>query len=470
MLPRQQGGDHRKGIDRMSRTPAWAPLLLALLATTACGGGGSGTSAPPASYSVGGTVSGLSGTGLTLKNGGDTITVSANGTFTFPTQVAGGASYAVAVGTQPGSPAQICTVSNGSGTIAAANVTAVAVACRAAPAGYVYISQPGSSLGPADGTLLALAIDATTGALSQVGTVTAPGGASTITASRSNRELILARGDFRSTTHPDWGPLVQRYRIDGATGRLAYDSQITTDSQTLSLFTHPDGVGLYGVGSGVTYYSLAAGTAATPLALPGSGEGVIDPAGKYIYVSSGPSDRFANYGIISVSLANPAQPVASSQLAVDDRLYRTAIHPGGRYLYATSLSEASVALFDLGSDGVVTRGASYPAPRGARGIFVAPSGNFLYLADADGDQLIRYRLDANGVPSDPVSIAMPDPLMFATDPDGRFLYVLTFGPSGGPASIYAYAIGGDGLLTPLSGSPYPAGETSRSMAVAKYVP
>ncbi len=84
------------------------------------------------SYTVGGSVSGLTGSGLVLRdNGGDNLSVSASGTFTFATAVASGATYAVTVFTQPTSPAQTCTVASGSGTVGAANVTNVAVTCAA---------------------------------------------------------------------------------------------------------------------------------------------------------------------------------------------------------------------------------------------------------------------------------------------------------------------------------------------------
>ena len=81
-------------------------------------------------YSVGGTVSGLAGTGFELSlNGGAPLAVSANGGFTFPTDVASGATYTVTVATAPGSPAQTCAIDHGNGTVVAANVTDVAVTC-----------------------------------------------------------------------------------------------------------------------------------------------------------------------------------------------------------------------------------------------------------------------------------------------------------------------------------------------------
>src|SRR5262245_20847331 len=80
----------------------------------------------PTTYEVGGTVSGLSGTVVLQDNGGDNLTVSANGSFTFATALASGAAYNVTVQTNPSG--QSCSVSNGTGTIASANITNVAVA------------------------------------------------------------------------------------------------------------------------------------------------------------------------------------------------------------------------------------------------------------------------------------------------------------------------------------------------------
>ena len=53
-------------------------------------------------FTVGGTVSGLSGTVVLQDNGADNLTVTANGPFTFATALAPGAAYAVTVKTNPG--------------------------------------------------------------------------------------------------------------------------------------------------------------------------------------------------------------------------------------------------------------------------------------------------------------------------------------------------------------------------------
>ncbi len=77
---------------------------------------------------VGGTISGLTGTAVLENNAGNDLSTSANGAFTFSTALAGGSAYNVTVKTNPSG--QTCTVTNPSGTIAAANVTNVAVSLR----------------------------------------------------------------------------------------------------------------------------------------------------------------------------------------------------------------------------------------------------------------------------------------------------------------------------------------------------
>jgi len=80
-------------------------------------------------YTVGGTISGLTASGLVLlDNGGDPTTISANATqFTMNTGLAYGSTYAITVQTQPAG--LVCSVSNGTGTVGAADVTSVSIAC-----------------------------------------------------------------------------------------------------------------------------------------------------------------------------------------------------------------------------------------------------------------------------------------------------------------------------------------------------
>jgi hypothetical protein len=82
------------------------------------------------SRTIGGNITGLLGTGLVLQNnaGNDLTIVPSNSVYTFATLIEDGLTYEVTVFAQPGSPAQICTVANPTGTVSA-NVTNANVTC-----------------------------------------------------------------------------------------------------------------------------------------------------------------------------------------------------------------------------------------------------------------------------------------------------------------------------------------------------
>jgi hypothetical protein len=102
-----------------------------------------------ATYTVGGSISGLTASGLVLANGSDTLTVAANAAlFTMPTAVASAATFDVTVQTQPAG--LICTVSAGSGTVSTSDVTNVAVSCAlqlsfTAPGSYMFTVPAGTT-------------------------------------------------------------------------------------------------------------------------------------------------------------------------------------------------------------------------------------------------------------------------------------------------------------------------------------
>lgn len=99
-------------------------------------------------FTIGGTISGLTTTGLELlNNGGDNLSVAANATtFQFSTSQIQGSTYDVTIGHQP--QGLLCTVSNGSGTVTA-DVTNISVVCAA----YVYLVDQGGA-GSGNGNII----------------------------------------------------------------------------------------------------------------------------------------------------------------------------------------------------------------------------------------------------------------------------------------------------------------------------
>ena len=126
-------------------------LLLTVLFATSCypahtgagdafnnNGGGGGSSQ---SFTVGGTVSGLTGSGLVLlDNGADNLTIIASGAFTFKTPIASGGTFSVSVFAQPSG--QTCSVTGASGAVSG-NVSSVKVTCAASgtPGNYTIGGQ-----------------------------------------------------------------------------------------------------------------------------------------------------------------------------------------------------------------------------------------------------------------------------------------------------------------------------------------
>jgi hypothetical protein len=120
-----------KDIISSSRIIIFATALFCLV--SGCGriasiilGGIGGSSSP--TYSIGGTISKLSGTIVLNNNSGNSLSVSASGAFTFSTRLLTATTYSVTVATQP--TGQYCRVSSGLGIVAGANITNVMINCQ----------------------------------------------------------------------------------------------------------------------------------------------------------------------------------------------------------------------------------------------------------------------------------------------------------------------------------------------------
>jgi len=115
-----------------------------------------------AKYSVGGTLTGLTGSGLQLQdNSGNNLPLNSNGGFAFSGSLQNGDAYSVTVSRQPSNPTQSCTVRNGSGTIDRANVTNVIVSCTQTGR-FAFVANQLSN------DISAFAIDAANGALAPI--------------------------------------------------------------------------------------------------------------------------------------------------------------------------------------------------------------------------------------------------------------------------------------------------------------
>jgi 6-phosphogluconolactonase len=261
-------------------------LMVLLLAS--CGDGNSG---PPPSYTIGGSVSGLSGSGLVLlDNGGDRLAVSANGSFTFATAVSGGMAYAVTVGTQPSGPSQYCSVNNGTGKTSA-NVTAIAISCQTVSR-FAYATD---FLG---NTVSGFAIDPGTGALT-----------------------ALATSPYAAGNHPQ--------------GAVALGSQFLYVANESS--NNVSGYAIDANSGALTELSDSPYAADT-----GPGAIVLTPNGKFLYVANGNGNDFSAYTVNATTGA--LRPIAGSPFIHDTPSlpYGLAIDSSGKYLYVADLNPGAM--------------------------------------------------------------------------------------------------------------------------------
>ena len=426
-------------------------MLAIGLGASACHVGGG--------YTVGGTVTGLSGSGLVLQlNGGNNLGFSSGGTFNFSAGIDQGGAYSVTVLTQPSG--QTCSVHNGSGTIGTADISNVIVTCTL-PGSFAYVANESSN------TISAYAIDASTGALTEI-----------------------AGSPFAST----------------GTGPVA-------------VVVDPDGTYLYAANNAsntVSVYSINASTGAlTAVGEPtGSGNGpfalLVDPSDQFLFVINKTDNTVSVFETGSGSLT----AISGSPFSVGSEPTSLATDPGGNFLYVTDYAQNAVAVFSIEPGGgslAAIGGSPFAAGSGALSVSVDPTGTFAYVANETGDSVSMYSLNADtgalaALSGSPLALGSQAESV-AVDPLGKFLLVstsanelssLAITPASGAltavstvgtgtfplnvvinpqgtfafvanensADISVYAINATtGALTQVTGSPFAAGDVPRSIAI-----
>jgi 6-phosphogluconolactonase len=397
---------------------------LALVAITACDGGSSPTPQPPLpTYSIGGLVSGIdAGQSVTLQdNGGDDLTVSAHGAFTFATKVASGGAYAVTVSPPTG---MACTVTGGSGT-ASADVTSVAVVCVSNPA----VSIGGSVSGlVGQGLSLTLLYPSHTGHPNQ------------------QQELQIGRnGDFVfpnlvASSHDNivmaYAVLIGQQPFSPTQACVVRNPNIVTAGTNVTDVEIVCGEFAYVTNAADNTISAFSADAATG-AIVSAGPPVTAGLSPYAMVSS--ADK--NHLYIANSKGNDV-----SVLAVDPHSGALMTSPGSPVVAGSNPRVLSLYSPLIG-------GVHYRV-------------SYLYVANAGSDDLFAYGVDQNtGVltPLSPASYATgTGPSAIAIHPSG-FLYTAN---TGGSSDISAFSIDATtGGLTPIAGSPYPSGSSVSSLAI-----
>ena len=475
-------------------------IVSSLLALAACGGGGGtggvgGGNPPPSTISVGGFVSGLAGSGLMLSNNGsDNLAVGTNGGFIFAKPLSHGDPYNVTITTQPNNPVQNCSILNGSGTgtVTAANVTTVAVACLSAGR-FLYVAA--NCTEPSD-CIFAYSIDATTGAPTAV-----PG--SPYQGSGVFNYGISVDPSSRFAFVADPGPTpasVLAYTIDHTTGALTavagspFTAPMPAEADAIAV--DPSGNFLYVAGAGpngpiltadVSVFMIDTTTGAlSPLAGGATANGyfgadtvTLDPSGKFVYVGYGTVNAvfytaaFTRDATTGALTAVPGSPFLTDDASINTALSPSVtVNPNGKFLYVTGIYAAGGG-FAVNPSGTFAYSAgsilAY-AINPSSGALTALAGS-PFIIDGIGIGINAFAIDGTtgaltavpGNPFEPVAGNLFSPI--AVDPSGNFAYA-----AGSNGSIYVFGINtGTGALTAVAGSPFPAGVGANpaSMVVSK---
>ena len=376
-------------------------------------------------YSVGGTLTGLNGTGLVLQdNGGANLTVSANGTFTFVTQIASNQPYAVTVSTQPTGPAQLCRVTNGTGTVTTANITTVTINCLNTGK-FLFVTNPFDNTG--NGSLAAFTINPGSGALTA-----AAGSPYTPTESQPYNLAVDPSGLYLYVTD-------------------AQSALISTDA--------------IGAGGALT---LDVSTASTGAATNFPYGVAIDPAGPYVFAGS---DNLHVNGTLEAYAANAGvlTPVTgvlgTSTYRSGNVPYQLAVDPVNALLFAANYFDGDIVVDSIGAGGQLTAVAGSPFPFQAGlptnqpyAMAVYPKGGFLYVTDSVANSVDEYSYGANGTLGKWIIYEVgAAPKGITIDPTGSFLYV----SNSGDGTVSAFTINATtGELTGIPGSPFVAAGTA----------
>jgi 6-phosphogluconolactonase (cycloisomerase 2 family) len=342
------------------------------------------------SYLIGGTISGLTGSGLVLQdNGGDNLSVAAKATtFTFATGLQTAAAYAVTVLTQPKNPTQYCTVSSGTGNVASANISSVAVSCiNIGRFAFVTNSQGGASN---TGNVSAFTIDPKSGALTPV-----------------------AGSPFTGGNGPS------AVAVD-VTGAFAYVANQTDVDVTIFSVNQTSGA-LTATGSASTNGTIGASIA-------------VAPSNKYVYVGGYATPGSGSvYGLVN-SPPGTLAAVPNGPFAAGDTPLGIAVDPASQLVFATAAFQHFLNVYKIGSDGSLTSAGQYSPGSGPYGVAVYPlggaTGGFVYTANSAANTISGFSYDGSGnlteLTTSPYYPANTQPEGIAIDPQGQYLYVANY--------------------------------------------
>ena len=353
--------------------------------------------------------------------------------------------------------------------LAGGNPTSVAVdpASR-----FAYASNSSSN------TISAYSVDPARGTLTEIS------GSPFATGSNPNSVAVDPSGTFVYTANE--GGTVSAFSIDSTSGALVAitGSPFPAGTQPVSVTVDPSGRFAYvtnASSSNVSAYSIDAATGAlasisgSPFAvgmLPFSME--VDPSGKFAYVANSQSNSISAFAIDPTS--GILTSVAGSPFAAGSTPNSLTVDPSSKFVYVTNSASNNVSAYTIGSTGALTPVPQSPFTTGSNpnSVKVDPSGKFAYVVNLGtaSESVSEYAINpATGALTSvgevrtrgqAVSIALSrSTTAVAYTP--KFAYVANNVSN----DVSGFSINPNtGVLTPVSGSPFPSGMAPFGVTIA----
>ena len=412
-------------------------------------------------YTVGGTVAGLTGSDLVLQyvsgnNARSNLTISSNGSFAFAARAATGSSYSISVESQPVNPAQICSVSNGAGDLAGADVTNVIVNC-APTTRFAYVANKLSNnisvytINSAGGlTQIAASPFVSTGSQPDAVWV-GPGGNFLYVANSASNDLSI-------------------FAINTGTGLLNPLGTVTTGAAPYGIVVDPTGSYLYVSNyssNDVSAYAINASSGAlTEVSGSPFPVGVAptslktDPSGQFLYVANYGS---GNISVLQLDSSTGALSVAAgSPFAAGVGPISIAIDPTGAFAYVANQSAATISEYSINSSTGALTAITAPLATQSAPTALAIAGGSLFVANVtQADNVGTFAIAGTGVLSfSAMTQSGGSPVGLTIDPSGQFAYVACAGTN----NVFVYTLSG-GVLTPAAPFSVIAGTDPVSIAI-----
>jgi YVTN family beta-propeller protein len=273
---------------------------------------------------------------------------------------------------------------------------------------FAYVTNSGDAFDygdGADGSVAMYTINAATGALTSTGAINGncPGLClpSSVVVDPSGKFAYVANGSGGSTG-------VSMYTINSATGALTSIGTIAAGDSPNSVAVDPSGNFVYvanasatpGSAGNVSMYTINGTTGAlTSIGTIAAGDipnsVAVDPSGSFVYVANANATP-GSAGNVSMYTINATTGALASigTIAAGTNPDSVVVDPSGKFAYVTNVDSNDVSMYTIN----VTTGALTPIGTIAAGlsptsIAVHPSGKFAYVTNSGSNDVSMYSVD-----------------------------------------------------------------------------